>query len=269
MLKVIMPDKESPVVVMRLRFIRYFQCAAIRCISFALLLAAASGAVAQKAPKMNIGKAKARSTIDLSLGIFGQLTPTRTSTDISSVVNVESQIVTTYDEKIQGTSSSAGILGTFHQSFSPWLGYDVNLGYTRFTEKYSEGIYDTTTPPTTNTPSSFYLGSVGEDMYEFTAASVVQGPRTKHLDTFFQLGGGVLSFLPTQDPSPYSVLFRPTMVFGSGLNYRLSAHWALRGEYRGLFYKNPAFNGTFPMPEFCTVTSEPTLSIVYRFGKKK
>ena len=256
-------------VVLRSRFIRYFQGAAIRWISVALLLAAASGAIAQKAPKMNAGKAKARSTIDLSLGIFGQLTPTRTSIDITSVEDVKSQFITTYDQKIQGTSSSAGVLGTLHQSFTPWLGYDVNFGYTRFTEKYSEGIYDTTTPPTTNAPSGFYLGSVGDDMYELTAAYVVQGPRARHVDTFFQLGGGVLSFLPTQNPSPYGVLFRPTMVFGSGVNYRLSAHWALRGEYRGLFYKNPAFNASSPMPEFCTVTSEPTISIVYRFGRKK
>lgn len=259
-------------VVFRLRFIRYFRGTAVRRISFALLLVAAPGAFAQGAPNANAGKAKPRSTLDLSLGIFGQLTPTRTSTDVSSVEDVKSQILTTYDQTIQGTSSSVGILGTLHQSFKPWLGYDVNFGYTRFTEKYSEGIYDTINPPSTNTPSSFHLGSIGENTYELTAAYLVQGPRTKRIDTFFQLGGGVLSFLPTQDPSPYWILFRPALVFGTGMNYRLSEHWALRTEYRGLFYRNPYYNlapTNVPMVEFDDVTNEPTISMVYRFGRKR
>ncbi|MFP5276262.1 MAG: hypothetical protein ACLGPM_04040 [Acidobacteriota bacterium] len=259
------------VVMLHSRFTRYFQGAVIRWISL-VLLTATSGAFAQGAPNASVGKAKSRSTIDLSLGIFGQLTPTYTSTDVSSVKDVESQIITTYDQKIQGTSSSVGILGTLHQSFKPWLGYDVNFGYTRFTEKYSEGIYDTITPPTANIPSSFHLGSIGESTYELTAAYLVQGPRTKRIDTFFQLGGGVLSFLPTQDPSPYWVLFRPTLVFGTGMNYRLSEHWALRAEYRGLFYRNPYYNlapTDVPMVEFDDVTNEPTISMVYRFGRKR
>ena len=80
-----------------------------------------------------------------------------------------------------------------------------------------------------------------------------------------------MSFLPAQNPSPYWVLFRPAMVFGTGLNYRLSEHWALRGEYRGLFYKTPYFAGAdtnVPTARLYTVTHEPTISIVYRFGRK-
>jgi hypothetical protein len=256
--------------VLRSSFIRYFQGASIRWISVALLLAAASGAIAQKAPEMNARKAKPRSTIDLSLGIFGQLTPTR-----SPMETATDSLWTSIHQTTQGAPASAGVLGTFHQSFRPWLGYIVNMGYTRLNENYSSGaqyIAKPTNPPQYPSYSYFSGGSIGENVYEFTGSYFLQGPRAKHIHTFFQLGGGVLTFLPTQDPSPYWVLFRPVLVFGTGMNYRLSEHWALRAEYRGLFYRNPYYNGAasnVPMPEFNVVTSEPTISIVYRFGRKR
>jgi opacity protein-like surface antigen len=107
-------------------------------------------------------------------------------------------------------------------------------------------------------------------MYELTAAYALQGPKNNRFNTFAQLGGGTLAFLPTQDPSPYAVQFRAAMVFGAGINYKLSEHLGLRGEYRGLFYKNPDFknNGPFPTTKVFTVTNEPTVSIVYTFGAR-
>jgi opacity protein-like surface antigen len=65
------------------------------------------------------------------------------------------------------------------------------------------------------------------------------------------------------------------MVFGTGMNYKLSRHWALRAEYRGLFYKNPDWSGirsadtNVPTSKLYTVTNEPTISLVYRFGRKR
>jgi opacity protein-like surface antigen len=210
--------------------------------------------------------------MDVSLGVFGQLTPSRTPTE-----TITQSAGTSFIQSIQGTSASAGVLGTFHQSFGRWLGYSVNLGYSRFTENYSQGTEFIPNPsyvPHLNPTSSFARGSIGTNMYELTGAYLVQGPRAKHFDTFAQLGGGVLSFLPTQDPSPYAVQFRPTMVFGAGMNYKLSKHWGLRAEYRGLFLKNPDFNGergigSVPTSKLFTVTNEPTISIVYRFGGKR
>jgi opacity protein-like surface antigen len=109
-------------------------------------------------------------------------------------------------------------------------------------------------------------------MYELTVAYAVQGPKTKRFSTFAQLGGGGLYFLPTQDPSPYAEQVRATMVFGVGMNYKLSEHFALRAEYRGLFYKNPDFknpDAPIPISKLFTVTNEPTLSVVYTFGRGK
>ncbi len=256
----------------RSRFIPHFPIVLIQWITFATLLPTTFGAFAQQAanvsPQNRHGESS--SIIDFSLGIFGQFTLARTPTEIVPFRNG-----TAYDQTVQGASSSAGVLATFHQSFRPWLGYNVNFGYSRFSEQYSQGMYFPNPSQPTNPISSFAYGSIGEDMYELTGASVVQGPRTKRVETFFQLGGGALSFLPTQNPSPYWVEFRPVMVFGTGINYRVSKHWGLRAEYRGLFYKTPSFDGIrgadtdVPTVKLYTITNEPTISLVYRFGAKR
>lgn len=235
------------------------------------MLASASGVFAQPAQKASrhIQKAKFGTVSDFSLGMFGQLTPARTPTAVSYDAG------TLITQTIQGTSSSAGILGTFHQSFARWLGYNVNFGYSRFSEEYSQGVYFIPDPhlfPTENPASYFNRGSIGTSMYELTGSYLIQGLKAGHVNWFGQLGGGVLSFLPTKDPSFLSVQFRPAMVFGTGMDYELAKHWALRAEYRGLFYKNPDFkgaNGEVPAVKLYTITSEPTLSIVYRFGGKR
>ena len=230
-----------------------------------------------------IAREKFIPSTDISLGIFGQLTPSRVPVT-TTTIQIPGQILgTAITQTTQGTSPSAGVVGTFHQSLKPWLGYNVNMGYSRFSENYSQGSAYLPTfnqggqvppppPPLQNYPSyTFAQGSIGTNMYELTVAYAVQGPKTKRFSTFAQLGGGSLIFLPTQDPAPYAVQIRATMVFGVGMNYRLSEHFALRAEYRGLFYKNPDYlnNGPFPVSKLFTVTNEPTLSVVYNFGRGK
>jgi opacity protein-like surface antigen len=207
--------------------------------------------------------------VDVSLGVFGQLTDTRTAITLDQI-----QIATSTTQRTQGTSPSAGVLGTLHQSFRPWLGYNVNLGYTRFSENYS---YGSALVPSNNSTvvrpvSSFSQGTIGTNMYELTIAYVVEGPRNKRFSTFGQFGGGGLFFLPTQSNSPASQQTRPTMVFGVGMNYKLTNHLDVRAEYRGLFYKGPDFAyslSTFPITKLFTVTNTPAVSLVYRFGGAK
>jgi opacity protein-like surface antigen len=206
--------------------------------------------------------------VDFSLGVFGQLTPTR----IPVTTNQFSFGVSTA-QTTQGTSPSVGILGTFHQSFKPWLSYNVNLGYTRFSENYSQGSSFVPAPSATFEPfSSFSQGTIGTNMYELTIAYVFEGPNSKRFSTFGQFGGGGLFFLPIQDNSPANQQTRPAMVFGVGANYKLMNHLDIRAEYRGLFYKSPDFaysHSGFPISKLFTVTNTPTVSLVYRFGRAK
>jgi opacity protein-like surface antigen len=213
-------------------------------------------------------KRKFTPSTDFSLGVFGQLTPVRTPIRTTPGFDGVEIMQTT-----QGVSPSAGVLATVHQSFKPWLGYNLNFGYSRFTENYSYGsafISNAITKPPQN--SYFSQLSIGTNMYELTIAPVIQGPKTKHFSTFAQFGGGGLWFLPTQAASPYNEQVRAAMVFGAGLNYKLTDHLGVRAEYRGLFYKNPDFayrSGQAPMSKLFTVTNEPTVSVVYTFGGAK
>jgi opacity protein-like surface antigen len=216
---------------------------------------------------------------DVSFGAYGQLTETRMPT----TTYIEPAGVLTMQFS-QSTSPSPGVFGTFHQSFKPWLGYNVNFGYTRFSENYSYGetFVSTVTPPVSSL-SSFAQGSLRTNMYDLTIAYVFEGPRNKRFSTFGQFGGGGLFFLPPANAvsAPYSTVTaknqtRPAMVFGVGMNYKLTNHLALRAEYRGFFYKSPDFNlppygggESLPMTRLFTVTSEPAVSLVYRFGGTK
>jgi hypothetical protein len=224
--------------------------------------AAAQTSDPQQAATSTPPKARFVPTTDISVGIFGQLTPARVPTTNETIAtptdNGESFVQAT-----QGTIPSVGVLGTFHQQFKPWLGYNVNLGYSRFTENYSNGFtYTSTTPQYWN--SWITHTSIDTNMYELSAASVVQGPWTKRFSTFFQTGGAILTFLPTQNPSPGAVQFRPALIFGVGFNYRLSEHLGVRAEYRGQFYKNPDFK--MSLDKLFTVTNAPAVSLVYSFG---
>ena len=219
-------------------FIPHFPGALLHWIAAATLLAATAFAFAQQASGVSehAQPGKLISGIDFSLGAFGQLTPARTPTAVSYDAG------TLTVQSIQGTSSSAGILGAIHQSFKPWLGYGVNFGYSRFSEEYSQGIYFVPDPnlfPTEKPTSSFSRGSIGTSMYELTGSYLIQGLRAGHIEWFSQLGGGVLSFLPTKNPSVLSVQFRPTMVFGTGMNYKVSKHWALRAEIEVCSIRTP------------------------------
>lgn len=258
----------------------HFSGSRFQWLTVAALLATTLGAYAQQAEKASAQaqKGKSSSVTDVSLGVFGQLTPSRTRTNINAEYPVPADdygaVITQWTE---GASASAGALGTFHQSFGRWLGYSVNFGYSRFTESYSQGMAFIPNPkdnPPQQPTSNFAQGSIGTNMYELTGAYVVEGPRAKRIDTFTQLGGGILSFLPTQSPSAFAVQFRPTLLFGEGMNYKLSEHWALRVEYRGLFLMSPDFHGEYggspvPVSESLTVTNEPTISLVYRLGGKR
>ena len=215
-----------------------------------------------------ITKKKFTPSMDVSLGLFGQLTPTRTPiTTMRETNGVDITQIT------QGTSPSAGVLGTFHQSIKPWLGYNVNLGYSRFSESYSLGhTFVPDQPSMVSPPSSFSQGSIGTNMYETTIAYVVQGPKARQFTTFAQFGGGGLWFLPTTDLKAYNEQVRAAMLFGVGMNYKFSEHFGIRAEYRGLFYKNPDFAYTInlaPINKMFTVTNQPTISVVYTFGGEK
>ncbi len=201
--------------------------------------------------------------IDVSLGVFPQLTGTRTVERTGTYPGG-----TTLVETTQGTSPSPGVLGTFHQQLTHWIGYETSFGYTRLDENYFTGVgYD----GMEGSAGSATAHSISSDVYELSLAVVAKGPVSTHrMQTFLDGGSGVLLFRPTQQASPERSQVRPIVLFGAGIDYRLSDHLGFRAEYRGMFYKNPDFRNTDIVATTpLTVSNEPTISLVYRFGAFK
>jgi opacity protein-like surface antigen len=206
------------------------------------------------------GKTKTHnvSEFTMGVGIIAQLTATRTATQFSNTQN------------IVGTTPSAGVLATFQQQVRPLLGYDINFGYTKLTENYERnaGVLN---PSTGVISGGFSRGSIPANMFEISSAYTVKRRQNgSRYQPFAEAGGGVLIFSPTDAPFEGHSSYRAAFLFGGGVDYRINANWGLRAEYRGLFYKNPDFAAVFstvPVSKSFTVTSEPTISLRYHFGK--
>ncbi len=128
-------------------------------------------------------------------------------------------------------TESMGALATVRQSFHPWLGWEVNYGYTRFSERYNVG------QP---------LGTqVQNNMHEVSGAYLLQGPNLPilGLQPFAAVGTAALIFLPTTTGGQkYSQQTRVPLLYEAGVNYPLvTSHLGLRFLYRGLLYKTPDF----------------------------
>jgi len=170
----------------------------------------------------------------------------------------------------QSLHPSANIVTTFRQSFRPWLGYSVNVGYTRaavhFTNDAGTEIV--------GTRGNFY---VPNNVWELSLSHVAQMHLTHKLTGFTDEGAGFMAFQPAKRGSTYAIPypggccatvgtnFRPLIVFGAGVDYHFDPQWSLRAEYRGLLYKYPDYGQG--LPKLITITSEPTVSLTYTFGK--
>lgn len=149
-------------------------------------------------------------------------------------------------------TNSLGTLATVRQSFHPWLGYEVNYSYTRFSERYSTIPF-----------------GVQNNLHEVSGAYLFQGPTIPilGLQPFAAVGAGALIFLPTTvGGQKYSQQSRVPLLYEFGVNYPiLTSHLGLRFQYRGLSYKTPDFNSALLTTGARRTTSEPSVGAYIRF----
>jgi opacity protein-like surface antigen len=173
--------------------------------------------------------------MDGAVAVFGQFTGTSNGNGIKD-----------------NPSESLGALATFRQSFHPWLGYEINYSYTRFTERYSTIPF-----------------GAQNNMHEVTGAYLLQGRTIPilGLQPFGAIGFGALIFLPTTvGGQRYNQQTRTPILYEFGVNYPiLTSHIGLRLQYRGLNYKTPDFNATLLTTGARRTTSEPSAGAYFRF----
>jgi opacity protein-like surface antigen len=149
-------------------------------------------------------------------------------------------------------TNSLGALFSVRQSFHPWLGYEVNYSYTRFSERYNTLPF-----------------AVQSNVHEASGAYLVQAPTLPilGLQPFGAVGVGGLIFLPTTvGGQKYNQQWRVPFLYEIGVNYPiLTSHLGLRFQYRGLIYKTPDFNSSQITTNAKRQTSEPTVGAFFRF----
>lgn len=151
-------------------------------------------------------------------------------------------------------TDSLGVLTTVRQSLHPWLGWEVNYSYTRFSERYTTPVFPV---------------QVQNNMHEVTGAYLLQGPSLPILgfQPFAAVGVGGLIFLPTSvGGQKYNQQWRVPLLYEFGVNYPLlTSHLGLRLQYRGLLYKTPDYNASLVTTGARRQTSEPSIGAYFRF----
>ena len=179
--------------------------------------------------------AQSLKNLDGAVSVFGQSTGTINANDIRD-----------------HPTESMGALATVRQSFHPWLGYEVNYSYTRFTERFSTIPF-----------------GVQNNVHEVSVAYLLQGPTIPifGLQPFGAVGTGALIFLPTTvGGQKYSQQNRVPLLYEVGVNHPIfTSHLGLRFQYRGLLYKTPDFNAALLTTNARRQTSELSLGAYFKF----
>ena len=155
----------------------------------------------------------------------------------------------------QRATNVGGFLVGYRYHFNDWFAAEANYGYSRNTQGYL------------NTSG---LSRIQSNVHEATAAFVVTPPITvAKLKPFLLAGSGALVFDP-RNGAGTSIAgaqrqAKAAFVYGSGVDYDLTHHLALRAEYRGLVYKAPDFNIRSLNTDKVTHVAQPSAGVVIRF----
>jgi len=151
-------------------------------------------------------------------------------------------------------SASAGVLMSFRYLPARFVGFEFNYAHARDTQYFTNAGVE----------SAVHTG-----VHEVTGAYVLNLPfQISRLQPFALVGAGVLQFGPSTSGTSISGAqpqTRPAVLWGVGVNYDVSRHFALRMQYRGLFYSTPDFNLPSLHGDKWQPMSQPALGIVYRF----
>jgi opacity protein-like surface antigen len=192
----------------------------------------------------------------LSISPTSRLATAQTIRNLEGSVNFFGQFTgnTSGNGVTDSPTESFGVLTTARQSLHPWLGWEINYSYTRFSERYTTPVFPVT---------------VQNNMHEVTGAYLVQGPTLPilGLQPFGAVGVGGLIFLPTTaGGQKYGQQWRVPLLYEFGVNYPLlTSHLGLRLQYRGLLYKTPDYNATLVTTNARRQTSEPSIGAYFRF----
>jgi hypothetical protein len=218
-----------------------------RSLFFCLFLTAAGSTAQAQTPSQHPGLDRQLSRIDL--GILGVGVFNKASNGTATVNGKPNTPVNL------SPGNTAGAVVNLRYTASPFVGFEFNYGYARYTDTFT---------PFGSQPN----GGVQQNANEYTFGYVVHARKQYFGVTPFASGGaGTTIFRPT--PGGGLALpeqARATYYFSVGAETTvLSPHFGIRGQYRQLFFKAPDFLTNYLTIQQHTTTYEPGFGFFLRF----
>lgn len=156
----------------------------------------------------------------------------------------------------QTPSNTFGALVTLRYIARPFVGFEGNYGYARYTQNYS------------NVPGIAPNLGVQAQTNEYTLGYVVTPvPTLFGFQPFASVGAGVMAFKPTPFGGiSLNTQARATYYYSVGLQEELfSSHFGIRASFRQNFFLAPDFGQNYLTIKQRTITTEPTLGFYFKF----
>jgi hypothetical protein len=219
----------------------------VRSVLFCLLLTAAGSTAKAQTTSTNPALDRQLSRIDL--GILGVGVFNKNSNGFATVNGRANTAVNL------NPSDTAGAVVTLRYTVSPFVGFEFNYGYARYTDLFT---------PFGSQPN----GGVQQNASEYTFGYVVHSKKQYFGVTPFASGGaGTTVFRPT--PGGGLALpeqARATYYVSVGAETTvLSPHFGIRAQYRQVFFKAPDFETNYLTIQQHTTTYEPGFGFFLRF----
>jgi opacity protein-like surface antigen len=185
-------------------------------------------------------------------GVFPSATFTRGAAEVSST-----------NATTQDTTKSVGATADARYDFGRHSALGFAFTINRASEVFESSVQN--------------FSRVKSNDSEFIGTYIFRLPSNPHVKPYAMFGGGLVRFSPvtnefTTGGTPQTES-KPAFAFGFGSDFRISDHFGLRLQYRGLLRGDPDFKlpvdpstglkpfGTGPK----TMVSEPSIQVVYHF----
>jgi hypothetical protein len=208
----------------------------------------AASVAAQEAPVTALDKQLSR--IDFAITGVGIFNKDVSGPVLSKAAPDAGNIVT------QTPSNTFGALATIRYIVKPYMGFEFNYGFARYTENFSN-----------ITGVEANIG-VQSKVNEYTIGYVVTPPHTIFgYQPYASAGAGSTGFAPTAGGGlGLTTQARATYYYAVGIQKEyFDSHFGLRGGFRQAFFLAPDFGQNFLTILKHTTTSEPQIGVYVKF----
>jgi hypothetical protein len=150
-----------------------------------------------------------------------------------------------------------GVLATLGLKLAPKHSLELNYARTKDSQIYNA-------PP--------FVYRIPSTISEFSGAYIFRPLQTKKLEPFLLAGAGALVFNPDDTLVNGNQLgigarrqTKPAFLYGVGVDYPVFQRFAVRLQYRGIFYTAPDFRVTNLVTSARGHFAEPSVGVVFKF----